>query len=237
MLNELPRRTQEENVTSYLPTADQRNGNGLFDALDQTFDIYTNISEVKGFTAAILIPDSAVVWKRASGLAQEFPDSVELTTEHSMGIGDNPSMIAATLLLMYEDGLLSLDDTIGMYLNPDYPNIPFHATIRNLLSERTGIYNYLNLNSTIYNIITTNPDSIWEADTILFNHVFPPYFPVDEDWSYSVTNIFLARRIIENISGKPWYEEVRERLLEPLGMVHTFTAPYEPLGDQLLSNC
>ncbi len=238
MLDEISNNPSIEYATPVLPEASPRSGSTLFEELDQSFDLYTTVfSNLKGFNAAMLVPDS-LIWKRASGVAQELPDTVELTTEHLMGMASvSKTFVATTILLMYEDGLLSLDDTIGMYLDPSYPNIPFHATIRNLLSHRTGINDYLNENPAMIPLIFTYPDSIWEVDSILFNHVLPPNFPVDESWSYSNTNYLLAGKIIENITGNPWYEEVRERILVPLGLVHTFAYPFESPDGQPFSHC
>jgi hypothetical protein len=44
--------------------------------LDQTFDSLTALSPVKGFNAALILPDGSV-WKRATGVSQELP-----TTRH-----------------------------------------------------------------------------------------------------------------------------------------------------------
>ena len=235
ILDEFSTSPMIEYSTPDLPEADLDNTNSLFDALDQAFDLITASSTLKGgFNAAMLVPDGSV-WKRATGLAQELPDTVELTTEHLMGMGSiGKSLVSATLLLMYEEGLLSLDDTIGMYLDPSYPNIPFHATIRNLLSHRTGIYNFTD--GSFWNQIWEHHDSIWNVDTILFNYVFEPNFPVDEDWSYSNTNYLLAGKIIEYFTGEPWYKEVRKRIIDPLGLVHTFAYPFEPPGNQLFAH-
>ena len=223
-----------EYTTPDLPEVDLRNPTSLFDALDQAFDLISFSSTLEGgFNAAMLVPDSAV-WKRASGLAQELPYPVDLTTEHMMGMASiTKSFVAATLLLMYEEDSLSLDDPIGMYLDPSYPNIPFNATIRNLLSHRTGIHDYFNDVPNMISQIWLYPDSIWDADTILFNYVFEPNFPVDEDWKYSNTNYLLAGKIIEYFTGEPWYKEVRKRIIDPLGLDHTFAYPFEEVPDSL----
>lgn len=230
LLNEIP-------ATTNFRSADQAerlntpvfNGT-LVETLDNMFDSLSAASPITGFNAAMLLPDGSL-WKRASGLAEASP-AVPLTTEHLMGMGSiTKSFVATTLLLMVEDGLLDLDDSIGQYLAP-YPNVPGNATIRQLLSHRSGINDYLNENDATVEAWFAHLDSIWETDVILNNFVLEPNFPVGTAWSYSNTNYLLSARIIENITGQPWYQVVRERLLNPLGLIHTFAYPWETPGNQ-----
>ncbi len=208
----------------------------LFETLDQAFLNITSSSTLKGFNAA-LITSEGDVWKNAVGLAQELPDTVLLNTEHLMGMGSiSKSFVSAALLLLVEDGLLGLDDPIGDYLD-DYPNISGDATIKQLLSHRTGFLDYINENVNTGIAITTDPDSIWEIDTLLTHYLGVPNFPVGTDWSYSNTNYLLAGRIIENITGKDWYDIVRERIIEPMQLTHTFTYPFESPGSQVMAHC
>ncbi len=206
-------------------------GNTLQEALDHVFDSLTSQSAIKGMSAAMLLPDSTL-WKRSSGLASIIPSTQLLTPEHLLGMGSiTKSFVATTLLLMIEDGLLTLDDSIGTYLEP-YDNVPGNVTIRQLLSHRSGINDYLNENPAMIDAWLTYPDSIWAADSILHHYVLAPNFPVGTNWSYSNTNYLLAGRIIEYITGHPWYVEVRERILDPYHFSHTFAYPYESYGSQ-----
>jgi D-alanyl-D-alanine carboxypeptidase len=217
-------------------TSPQTRGSDLFEALDLAFDGITGSSNLKGFNAALRTPEGEV-WKRAVGVAQEIPDTVDLNTEHLMGMGSiSKSFVSATLLLLVEDGLLSLDDTIGMYLD-DYPNIDPSANIKQLLSHRTGYNDYLNENIPFTTQLNLNLDSIWEPDTILKNYILPSNFEVGEDWSYSNTNYLLAGKIIENVTGLIWHEVVRDRILVPMGLSHTFTYPYEDYTPYDLAHC
>jgi D-alanyl-D-alanine carboxypeptidase len=203
----------------------------LAEALDKAFDSITALTPIKGFNAAMLLPDGSV-WKRARGLAQGIPTQEALTTDHLMGMGSiSKSFVATTMLLLHEDGLLHLDDSIGQYVGP-YPNVPGNVTIRQLLSHRSGIGDYLNENPAMSQAWLNNLDSIWVADTILNYYVPAPNFPVGTDWSYSNTNFMLAGRIIETITGQPWYVVLRARVLEPLGLTHTFVYPWETPDNQ-----
>jgi D-alanyl-D-alanine carboxypeptidase len=112
-----------------------------------------------------------------------------LETEDLMGMGSiSKSFVSTTILVLFEEGLLSLDDSIGMYLD-DYPNVPGEATIKQLLGHRTGISDYLNENPAMIDLWANHPDTLLPADTILYHYVLEPNFPVGNDWSYSNTTI------------------------------------------------
>jgi len=216
------------------PPAPAFNGT-LTETLDHVFDSITALSPIKGFNAAMRLPDGSV-WKRAEGLATQIPTTTPLTTGHLMGMGSiTKTFVATTLLLLSEEGLLSLDDSIGKFVGP-YPNIAPHATVRQLLSHRSGYNDYLNENPATGNAWLTHLDSVWSVETLLNNYVLAPNFAPDDSFSYSNTNYLLAGVIIENLTGQPWYQVVREKVLEPLGLTHTFAYPWELPGNQPLSH-
>jgi D-alanyl-D-alanine carboxypeptidase len=49
-----------------------------------------------------------------------------------------------------------------------------------------------------------------------------PDFRPGTDWSYSNTGYALLGLIIQRVTGNPWHEEVRNRIVRPLGLHHTF---------------
>ena len=207
----------------------------LFEYLDNAFDQFLGISPVKGISAALITPDGSI-WKRTKGVSQESPSPVPMTTDHLLGMGSNSkSFVATTILLMYEDGMLHLNDSIGTYLE-SYPNVPGSATLRQILSHRSGISDYINENPLWFENLFLHIDSIWTIDNLLHAYVLEPNFPPGSSYSYSNTNYLLAGRIIEKITGRPWYEVVRDRILDPFGLSHTFSFPFESHGNQPFSN-
>ncbi|MFJ3043065.1 serine hydrolase [Streptomyces tendae] len=59
---------------------------------------------------------------------------------------------------------------------------------------------------------------------------FPPA-PADApkpDWNYSNTGYVLAGVIIEKATGRPWAEEVRDRIIRPLGLTGTYAPGDDP---------
>ncbi|MBX2889311.1 MAG: serine hydrolase [Saprospiraceae bacterium] len=207
----------------------------LEDALNQAFDDVCAPTPIKGINAALLLPDGSA-WKRAHGVAAELPLPIPLTTNHLMGMGSiTKTFVSATLLTLVDEGLLTLNDSIGKFLAP-YPNVNGKATIRQILSHRSGFSDYLNENPAMTAAWVANLDSIWDTDTILKHYVLTPNFPTGLAWSYSNTNYLLAARIIENITGKTWYEAVRERILTPMNLTRTFAYPWESAGNQPFSH-
>lgn len=235
ILNDSPEALNDRISEWMNPTTTALTTGSLTETLDAAFDSITNLSTLTGFNAAMLLEDGTI-WKRASGMAEEEPIVVPLTTDHLMGMGSiSKSFVAATMLLLMEDGLLTLDDSIGQYI-VGYDNVPGEVTIRQLLSHRSGINDYLNENPATIVEWVLHPDSIWVEDTLLNNYVLGTNFPPDQTWSYSNTNYLLAGRIIENITGQLWYDVVRDRIINPLNLTATFTYPWESPGTQPFSH-
>jgi D-alanyl-D-alanine carboxypeptidase len=200
-------------------------------ALDSAFDKVVALTPVKGFSAVMRLPDGTT-WKRAAGLAAALPQPQTLTTDHLIGYGSiTKTYVAATLLLLVEEGLCQLDDSIGLYL-PTYPNVRGNITIRQILNHRSGLSDYATENPATFEYWRNNPGHLWSNDEILNNYVLAPNFPPDSAWSYSNTNYLLAGMLIEQLAGQPWYTVVRQRILTPLGLTHTFAYPWESTGSQ-----
>lgn len=146
---------------------------------------------------------------------------------------------AAVVLQLVGEGALKLDATIDTYL-PEYPKeTASRITIHHLLTHTSGIPNY-----------TDMPDFV---DARSRNHYEPADFaatfsglPLDFEpgsrWRYSNSGYFLLGVIIERVSGKPYDQVLRERILEPLGLLQTgydhheaivekHATGYEPMPD------
>lgn len=195
----------------------------VHDALNHAFDSVVALSPVKGFTAAVNLPDGTI-WKRTHGISAE---NEPLTTGHQMEMGSiSKTFVATTMLLLAEEGIVHLDDTIGKYL-PAYPFISGQATIRQILSHTSGFFDFTNYSDEVTDAWLEHPDSIWQVDTMLVHFMKEPVFAPGDSFSYSNTNFLLAGRILEEVTGKHWYQVVREKILQPQGLVHTYASPWE----------
>ncbi|MBA2653018.1 MAG: beta-lactamase family protein [Tatlockia sp.] len=139
-------------------------------------------------------------------------------------IGSNSKSFLAVVILQLEaENKLSIEDKVSDYLSEDqYPKWK-NITIKQLLNMTSGIHDYANEEDDIPNQIEQNPRYLFTTDEIL-NSVKERdlWFKPGKNWSYSNTNYVLAGKIVETITGKSVAEEIRERIINPLKMHHTY---------------
>jgi CubicO group peptidase (beta-lactamase class C family) len=121
---------------------------------------------------------------------------------------------AGAIMLLAQDGKLNLDDSITKYLSglpPTYNAI----TVRYLLNHTSGVKDYIEEFELNRRLDYTNQELIERIGANELN------FPPGENARYSTTGYLLLGLIIEQITGKPYGEFLRERIFEPLGMNRT----------------
>jgi D-alanyl-D-alanine carboxypeptidase len=144
---------------------------------------------------------------------------------------------AVTILMLVEDGLISLDDQISKYLSGDVLDRIENAgscTVRQLLHHSSGIYNYIQ-NLQFQTASINDLLKVWEPEELL-DHARnkAAYFRPDADVRYSNTNYILLGMIIEKITGKPFYRIFEERIFQPLHLTFTRFAAEDPVPEEIV---
>lgn len=120
---------------------------------------------------------------------------------------------AAAILLLEEDGKLSLDDDLTTYL-PDYPTGGRSIPVRRLLNHTSGIMGYTEMPAFQRMAVLDLPrDSL----VALFS-AEPFVFEPGEALIYNNSAYFLLGLIIEEVTGGSYEDFVETRLFEPAGM-------------------
>lgn len=164
--------------------------------------------------AVAVVKNGKVVKMKGYGLASvEF--NVPVTTETVFEIGSvSKQMTAAGIMLLVEDGKVSLDAPVSKYL-PDTPEAWKDVTVRHLLTHTSGVKSYSSLDGfELYRHLKT--DQFIKA---LSPH--PLEFVPGERNIYSNSGFTLLGHIIQAVSGKPYIQFMRERIFQPLGMTRT----------------
>lgn len=138
------------------------------------------------------------------------------------------TLLAATLVQMAGEGLLDLDDPISNYLPVDITDqIPSseNMTIRMLLNHTTGIFDFQNDSDAWDNefYFVSGPERHWSQEDVLPYFLNQPlHFEPGMDYSYSNSNYILAALVIESVTGESVDYSIRQRVIEPLGLMNTY---------------
>lgn len=122
--------------------------------------------------------------------------------------------LAAGILLLEQDGKLSIGDPIQKHL-PDAPAAWNRITVRHLLSHTSGLVR----ESPAFNPLRAQSD----IEQVRAGYAVPLDFQPGEKYQYSNLGYFTAAEIISRVSGRPWPEFLAARIFLPLGMTSTRT--------------
>ena len=182
--------------------------------------IFARFDDTSPGCAVGLARDGRPLYTHGYGLAN-LEYRVPLTDSTVLESGSVAKQFTASaLVLLQQDGKLSLDDDIRKYL-PEVPSFGGQKiTIRNLLTHTSGLRDQWGLlgieglgpGTQVHSAMTT-------LDLVAHQKMLN--FPVGSEYLYSNTGYALAGLIVQRVSGKSLDEFTQERLFRPLGMKHT----------------
>jgi CubicO group peptidase (beta-lactamase class C family) len=160
-----------------------------------------------------------VVFEKAFGLADmEF--NIPNTPQTIFESGSVAKQFtAAALVLLQQDGKLSLDDPVRKYI-PELPDYGSPLTIRNMLNHTAGLRDWgavMELTGAGRgNRVVTQEIAL----DVLSRQKALDFRPGDE-YSYSNSGYNLAAIIVERVSKQKFGDFLTERVFKPLGMTHS----------------
>ncbi len=183
----------------------------LASRLDETISSALAKSGAPSVSVAV-VQDGKSVYVKAFGKAN-IADDKPATANTRYAIGSvSKQFTAAAILLLQEQGKLSIDDKVAKY----FPNLTRanEVSIRQLLSHTAGYEDYAPQDYII-------PE--WQQPTtsqaILDKWAKKPLnFDPGTRYQYSNTGYVLAASIVEKVAGTPLLDFLRQHILDPLGM-------------------
>jgi len=162
----------------------------------------------------VVAKDGRVIYANHSGLAN-VELGVPVTTDTVFQIQSITKTFTATAVMMLvEEGTLSLDDPIGKHLEGT-PQSWKPITLRHLLSHTSGIKDFINEPTASLRV------DVSERDVLDATAPRPLNFPPGEKYAYSNTNYHLLAMVIRKVTGQFYGDFLAERIFKPLGMDHT----------------
>lgn len=212
------------------PVADPR------PALQSTLaDFARKNPSIRNCVLSVMSGDGSLVWSGGVGHAGA---NTPMTGDTPIYIASVTKLYTATaVMLLVEQGALSLDDPMAKYLPGKLirgidiyrgKDLTGEITIRELLAHRSGIPDYYSDKAqdgkTLFELFVDDPERRWTPDETIerARDELTPQFAPDAETSYSDTNYQLLGKVIETVTGKPLYMVYEDFFFRPQGLRHTW---------------
>lgn len=180
---------------------------------------------VPGVTARAT--DGRTTWSATEGVG-DLSTGAPRSTADRYRVGSISKTFVATVLLQLEaEGRLSLDDSVEKWL-PGVVRGHGHdgrrVTVRQLLNHTSGIYDYTRDEDFVRTYFLKDGflqhryDTLRPQELVAIAMSHEPTFEPGASWSYSNTNYILAGMIVERVTGHSYGDEIRRRVIAPLGL-------------------
>ena len=201
----------------------------LVKSLDEL--IPKRLTEIAPGCVVLVVKRDKIIYKKAFGSA-----NTELNTPMQPNMlfrtGSMGKQYTAIAVLQFvEQGKIGLQDSIQKYIK-DFPSKGYTITIENLLTNTSGIKDYL---SEISNP-SKQKETYTPKDGVDYIKDEPLNFKPGSNYRYSNSNFYLLGYIIEMVTGKTFENYLKENVLDKADLKKTFyihpekTIPDMPQG-------
>jgi D-alanyl-D-alanine carboxypeptidase len=141
--------------------------------------------------------------------------------DHRFRIGSvTKTFVAAIVLQLVAEGVLTLDDSVERWLPRLVPN-GGAITLRQLLNHTSGIYNFTD-DEELVQALLHNPLALQMPEQLVAVATrHRPLFAPGSDWSYSNTGYIVLGLVVEKATGTALVDQLRTRIVSPLGLTAT----------------
>lgn len=177
--------------------------------------------QMPGILVSIISNDRQIQidWSGASGYS-DIKNGITMLPDQTFRIASvTKTFVAATILRLWEEGKLELEDPISKYICEEHLNIlkegnyePHKMTIYNLLTHSGGLSDHTLSPKYEFDYLKLN--HIWSRTEQLYDLVnyTKPAGKIGEKFSYSDTGYILLGEIIETITKKTLGEAIIDQL-------------------------
>jgi CubicO group peptidase (beta-lactamase class C family) len=168
--------------------------------------------------AAAVVRDGEIGWETAVGSA-DVTEQRDATPDTQYRLGSiTKTFTAAAVLQLRDAGRLDLEDTLDRHVE----GVPHAPSLRRLLSHTSGLQRETHDDAWLTKRFADVPELLETFDRA--EQVLPP----GARFHYSNLAFALLGIVVERVSGQPYPDYVRERLLQPLGLRRTSFEPQAP---------
>jgi CubicO group peptidase (beta-lactamase class C family) len=185
--------------------------------VDKVFEKYDH-TDTPGCALGVY-KDGQIIYKHGYGMAN-LNDNVTITPETVFHVASmSKQFTAAAILLLQQQGKLSLDDDVHKYI-PELQDFGVPVTLREMMHHTSGLrdqWALLELAGWRYSQDLITDDDVMSVVTRQKALNFKP----GDKYLYSNTGFTLLAIIVKRVSGMSFREFTDKNIFQPLGMTHT----------------
>ncbi len=185
-------------------------------AVDSIFAPYDR-SDAPGCAVGVM-EGGRLAYAHGYGMA-DLEHGLAITPASVFRVGSvSKQFTAAVIVLLAQDGVLSLDDRVQKWI-PELPDYGPRFTIRRLLHHTSGVRDYL----VLMDLAGKREDDYYTDDEVVAMLARQPVtnFEPGAEFLYSNSGYFLLSQIVKRATGRSMIDVAEAKLFGPLGMTHT----------------
>jgi D-alanyl-D-alanine carboxypeptidase len=222
----VPHRAERETESApfHQQTLAQSDTTSTLEAFQMALDSMRDRYGFPGATAAYVWTDGTS-GTAATGRADLETGTPMTPDARMLAASIGKTFVGATAAALAEEGVLDLDAPIAQWLadRPWFERLPNHEhiTLRHLLTHRSGLPDHVHLDGFAAEVSRQwrKPGLPFTPEALVqFTLDEPPLFDAGEGWAYTDTGFILVGLIIEEATGRDYYDLIQERFLTPLDL-------------------
>jgi CubicO group peptidase (beta-lactamase class C family) len=175
------------------------------------------LTEIAPGCVVLVAKNDKIIYRKAFGLSCIEPQ-IPMQADMLFRIGSMTKQFTAIAVLqLVEEGKISLQDSIQKYIK-DFPSKGYTITIENLLTQTSGIKDYL---SEISNP-SKQKETYTSKDGVNYIKDAPLNFKPGSNYRYSNSNYYLLGYILEIVTGETYEKYLQENVLNKADLKNTF---------------
>jgi CubicO group peptidase (beta-lactamase class C family) len=157
-----------------------------------------------------------IIYKKAFGVS-DLELNIPMKPDMIFRIGSiTKQFTAIAILQLVEQGKISLQDSIQKYV-PDYPHKKYTITIENLLTQTSGIQDYMAIPNPADDRTNYTP----KQGVDYFKNE-PLEFKPGSQFKYSNSNYYLLGYILEIVTGESYSDYLKQNIFNKAGLNNTY---------------
>lgn len=183
-------------------------------------EILKNSCSTDAFSGVVLVAKgSQILFQQACGEASKsYHIANKIDTKFNLG-SMNKMFTAISVMQLWEQGKIKLSDPISKFVDDSWlpKKITDKIKIQHLLTHTSGLGSYFN--ETFFNSSRELFRKVDDYKPLIKNDSL--HFEPGSKYEYSNTGMLLLGVAIEKVSGKDYFDYIRNNIYKPAGMLHS----------------